>query len=123
MRDTFFVTNQDNNERSNCEKNIFNLTNREINLIRYSFLEEILYYLYHPRYTFYYCKRKIGLKIGDLKELERLKKQLNADLEAHGESLDQSRRAERERLLRKLELKKMQLQKKKEGGMIPCSIS
>ena len=59
MRDTFFVTNQDNNERSNCEKNIFNLTNREINLMRYSFLEEILYYLYHPRYTFYYCKQKI----------------------------------------------------------------
>jgi hypothetical protein len=54
-------------------------------------------------------------KIGDLKELERLKKQLNADLEAHGKSLDQSRRAERERLLRKLELKKMQLQKKKEA--------
>ena len=61
MRDTFFVTNQDNNERSNCEKNIFNLTNREINLIRYSFLEEILYYLYHPIYIYYYCKQKLSL--------------------------------------------------------------
>ena len=61
MRDTFFVTNQDNNEipKSNSERNIFNLTTREINLMRSSFLEEILYYLYHPRYTFYYCTRKI----------------------------------------------------------------
>ena len=61
MRDTFFVTNQDNNERSNCEKNIFNLTNREINLISLMFNKYfyILYYLYHPIYIYYYCKQKI----------------------------------------------------------------
>ena len=70
MRDTFFVTSKDHDKksRSNSEKNIFNLTNRVIHLMQSSFLEEILYYLYHPRYTFYYCKRKIGLKIGDLKD-------------------------------------------------------
>ena len=51
-------------------------------------------------------------KIGDLKELERLKKQIDSDLQAHGASMDQNRKAERERLLHKLELKKMQLEKK-----------
>ena len=70
MRDTFFVTSEHHDKlpRSNSEKNIFNLTNRVIHLMQSSFLEEILYYLYHPRYTFYYCKRKIGLKIRDLKD-------------------------------------------------------
>ena len=68
MRDTFFVTKEDDDTKSNSKKYIFNLIHNEINLMQSSFLEEILYYLYHPRYTFYYCKRKIGLKIRDLKD-------------------------------------------------------
>ena len=60
MRDTFFVTKEDHDTKSNSKKYIFNLIHNEINLMQSSFLEEILYYLYHPRYTFYYCKRKIG---------------------------------------------------------------
>merc|ERR1711871_1433909 len=54
-------------------------------------------------------------KIGDLEELERLKDQLNASLESHSESRDENRRIEHERLLRKLHLKQIQLEKKKEA--------
>ena len=54
-------------------------------------------------------------KIGDLEELERLKNQLNASLESHSESMDENRRIEHERLLRKLQLKQIQLEKKKEA--------
>ena len=54
-------------------------------------------------------------KIGDLEELERLKDQLNASLESHSESMDENRRIEHERLLRKLHLKQIQLEKKKEA--------
>merc|ERR1711871_72965 len=51
-------------------------------------------------------------KIGSLEELERLNKQLREDLENHGDSMDENRKADHQRLLRKLELKRMQLLKK-----------
>merc|ERR1711871_230781 len=51
-------------------------------------------------------------KIGSLEELERLKKQLQEDLKTNGDSMDENRKADHERLLRKLELKRIQLTKK-----------
>ena len=54
-------------------------------------------------------------KLVDIKEVNRLEQQLQADLQKNGDAMDASRRADHERLLRKLELKKMQLQKKAEA--------
>ena len=56
-------------------------------------------------------------KISSLEELERLQKQLQEDLRKNGDSMDEGRKADHERLLRKLELKKMQLMKKNQAQM------